>query len=134
MKYSLQFPCNNGKPEVYLLIGNHYTRDFNDVALECIITHLNKTDTYKLVIKSTDDDDLFDAKNIDSICSLCRTIKAVIDDFDKPIELHTKYSLDDLYNKDNIIILELLNYINLIVTNNCVYRRVLNTFVLDQSI
>ena len=133
MKYSLQFPCNDSKTEVYLLIGNHYTRNFNDVTLECIVSQLNKTDTTKLVIKSTDDD-LFDAKNVDSICSLCRTIKAVIDDFDKPIELHTKYSLNDLYNKDNIIILELLNYINLIVANNCVYRRVLNTFVLDQSI
>lgn len=127
MKYELKFPhIDNDETQVLISVKKECSKEFNDSDLVCILTYVNEPYTGCLVI---DGDDPLDDNNKNAVCDILRAVRALADDFNKPIKLCTNYSLDDINSTDTDIN-EIFQYINTLVANGISYKKINNSFVL----
>lgn len=128
MKYELKFPyIDNDEIQVLLSVDKEYKKEFNDSDLLCILTYVNEQCTSCLVINGNDP---LDDSNKKTVCDITRAVKALIDDFNKPIKLCTSYSFDVINCTEDKDINEILQYINILVADNAIYKKINNTFIL----
>ncbi len=121
MKYQLKFPhIDNDETQIVLSVAKEHAREFNDIALQCIITHMDEPYVTCFVV---DGDDPLDACNRKTVCDALRSVKALVDDFNKPIKLYTHYSFSEL-TLDDSDINEILQYINILVANDTTFKKV----------
>lgn len=127
MRYELKFPhIDNDEVQVLLSVTKECTKEFNDSDLACILTYMNESYTSCLVING---DDPLDEDNKKTVCDILRGVRALADDFNKPIKLCTNYSFDDINSTDTDNS-EIFQYINILVANSTVYKKINNTFIL----
>ena len=125
MKYHLKFPrIDNGETQIVLSVTKEHAREFNDIALQCIITNMNEPNVTCFVV---DGDDPLDSCNRKTVCDTIRSVKALVDDFNKPIKLYTHYSFSEL-TLDDSDINEILQYINILVANGTTFKKVDSRF------
>lgn len=132
MKCTLKFPdLENDNPCITLSVTPQNGIEFNDFTLTCILTYMNEGYTSCLVIKGNDP---LDTDSRVPICDFIRTIKATVDDFNKPIKLITNYTYEDIMQLNDNTINEILDYINILIADNKFYTKVNNQFVLNKTL
>lgn len=132
MKCTLKFPdLENDSPCITLSVTPQDGIEFNDFTLTCILTYMNEGYTSCLVIKG---DDPLDIDSRVPICDFIRTIKATVNDFNKPIKLITHYTYEDIIQFNDNTINEILDYINILIADNKFYTKVNSQFVLNKTL
>lgn len=128
MRYELKFPhIDNGEIQVLLSVTKECAKEFNDSDLMCILTYVNEQCVNCLVING---DDPLDNDNKENVCDILRAVRALADDFNKQIKLCTNYSFSNINCADDKDISEILQYINILVADNAVYKKINNAFIL----
>ena len=128
MKYELKFPyIDNDEIQVLLSVTKEDAKEFNDSDLMCILTYVNESCVNCLVING---DDPLDDDSKENVCDILRAVRALADDFNKQIKLCTNYPFAIINYTDDKDISEILQYINILVADNIVYKKINNTFTL----
>lgn len=85
--------------------------DFVDEAISEIVYHLDNDDSIDII--SIVGDLVFDHTNVEDVCSIVRTLRAVVDN-EIAIKLYSNTSLDELRGRDCTYVKEIMSYADIV--------------------
>lgn len=103
-------------PGIVVVLGitdRHEDRDsdFVDEVISEIVYHLDNDDSIDII--SIVGDLVFDPSNVEDVCSIVRTLRAVIDS-EIAIKLYSNTPLDELRGRDCTYVKEIMSYVDIV--------------------